>query len=741
MRLIIAEKHSVGQAIAQAVGGHMEKHDGYVQVGDDLVTWAQGHLVDLAAPDEYKDHDWGKWSLDTLPIDPTPDWQWKVSRDKGADRQYKVVAGLMRRGDVDMLVDACDPDREGEAIFRRIVTHVGVSKPMRRLWVASLEEDAIRDALASMKDETEYQGLADSAMIRAKADWLIGMNASRAYSLVYNARFTVGRVQTPTLAMVVDRDMQIAGHVAKPFWKVVVPMGGWTLTGERLDDRSDAKALKSIVDAPDFTFQVFSVQRKTVHERPPRLYDLTGLQKDMSRLHGLTAARTLAALQSLYEKKLATYPRTDSQYITHDDLDTLRDLAKGPGRVDGFVRMEDLPSAPRFDLTVDDTKVSGHTAILPTRNVDRTVLDGLSGDERLTLVRVVRRMWEATADDYVHDTVQVIANLNPHWCESHPDEGCRLSEGECRFTSRSDQPVSLGWHAIEHDVPQEDRDAADETAGNIIPANLVTGVSIAPVPQCGATLSEGKTKPPKPFTEATLLAAMEHASRWVEDKELKAALDDDESHSGGIGTPATRADVIEKLIRTGYVERKGKQLRSTDQGRSLIDVVAPKLKDVALTADMERRLSEVEHGQADASQVETEFRDLAARIPADAQTTVRQDHVQAKTRNTESFGGCPRCGKPVVKTGKVFQCSTNRREKQSDGTWRTTERCGWRAWTTVAGKTITDTTMRRLLDGRKVSFKGFTSRKGGTFDAALVIDKDKGVAFDFGNNNKERKKK
>jgi len=741
MRLIIAEKHSVGQAIAQAVGGHTEKHDGYIQVGDDLVTWAQGHLVDLAAPDEYKDHDWGRWSLDTLPIDPTPDWQWKAGRDKGADRQYKVVAGLMHGGDVDMLVDACDPDREGEAIFRRIVKHAGVSKPMRRLWVASLEEDAIRDALASMKDETEYQGLADSAMIRAKADWLIGMNASRAYSLVYNARFTVGRVQTPTLAMIVDRDRQIAGHVARPFWKVVVPMGGWKLAGERLDKREDAEALKSIVDAPDFTFQVFSVQRRTVHERPPRLYDLTGLQKDMSRLHGLTAARTLAALQSLYEKKLATYPRTDSQYITHDDLDTLRDLAKGPGRVDGFVRMEDLPSAPRFDLTVDDTKVSGHTAILPTRNVDRTVLDGLSGDERLTLVRVVRRMWEATADDYVHDTVQVIANLNPHWCESHPDEGCRLSEGECRFTSRSDQPVSLGWKAIEPAKADRGDDADEEEASsarNVIPVNLSTGVSLRPVSE--SSVSEGRTKPPKPFTEATLLAAMEHASRWVEDKELKAALDDDESHSGGIGTPATRADVIEKLIRAGYVERKGKQLRSTDQGRSLIDVVAPKLKDVALTADMERRLSEVEHGQADASQVETEFRDLAARIPADAQTTVRQDHVQAKTRNAESFGPCPRCGKPVIKTGKVFQCSTNRREKQSDGTWRTMEGCGWRAWTTVAGKTVTDATMRRLLAGRKVSVKGFISKKGSKFDASLVIDKDKGIAFDF-NDNKERKRK
>ena len=741
MRLIIAEKHSVGQAIAQAVGGHMEKHDGYVQVGDDLVTWAQGHLVDLAAPDEYKNHDWGKWSLDTLPIDPTPDWQWKVSRDKGADRQYKVVAGLMRRGDVDMLVDACDPDREGEAIFRRIVTHVGVSKPMRRLWVASLEEDAIRDALASMKDETEYRGLADSAMIRAKADWLIGME--RVACLQPRLQREVHRRPRADAHARDDRGPRPANRR---------PRGPTVLEGRRPDGRmeavrrtfgqaEDAETLLRIVNSDDFVFSIFKAGRKQQHDAPPRLYDLTGLQKDMSRLHGLTAARTLTALQSLYEKKLATYPRTDSQYITHDDLDTLRGLTEGDRLTAGFIEPAAKPERPHLELTVNDAKVAGHTAILPTMQADKAALDELGDDERLVLTRVVRRMWEAVGDDYVHDVTNVVANIDPHWCEKHPDEGRLLPEGECRFTSRSDQPVSLGWHAIEHAAPQEDHGEEDEAAGNIIPANLTDGVSIAPVPQCGATLSEGKTKPPKPFTEATLLAAMEHASRWVEDKDLKAALDDDESHSGGIGTPATRADVIEKLIRTGYVDRKGKQLRSTDQGRSLIDVVAPKLKDVALTADMERRLSEVEHGQADASQVETEFRDLAARIPADAQTTVRQDHVQAKTRNTESFGGCPRCGKPVVKTGKVFQCSTNRREKQSDGTWRTTEGCGWRAWTTVAGKTITDTTMRRLLDGRKVSLKGFTSRKGGTFDAALVIDKDKGVAFDFGNNNKERKKK
>ena len=704
-KLVIVESPAKAKTIGKYLGR------GY------KVTASMGHVRDLPAS--------------TLGIDVENGYTPKYITIKGKQKLVKELKAEAKKCDGVLL--ATDPDREGEAIFRRIVAHVGVSKPMRRLWVASLEEDAIRGALASMKDETEYQGLADSAMIRAKADWLIGMNASRAYSLVYNARFTVGRVQTPTLAMIVDRDRQIAGHVARPYWKVVAPMGGWKLTGERLDKRENAETLLRIVNSDDFTFQILKAERKQQHDAPPSLYDLTGLQKDMSRLHGLTAARTLTALQSLYEKRLTTYPRTDSRYITHDDLDTLRGLAEGDRLVTGFIEPSAKPERPRLELTVNDAKVAGHTAILPTMQADRAALDELGDDERLVLTRVARRMWEAVGDDYVHDVTNVVANIDPHWCEKHPDEGRLLPEGECRFTSRSDQPVSPGWHAIEHAAPQEDQDDTDETAGNIIPVNLTDGVFIAPVPQGGATLSEGKTKPPKPFTEATLLAAMEHASRWVEDKELKAALDDDESHSGGIGTPATRANIIEQLVHSGYVDRKGKQLRSTEQGRSLIDVVATKLKDVALTAGMERRLSEVEHNHADPAQVETEFRDLAVRIPADARSAVRQDHVQTKTRNTESFGPCPRCGKPVIKTGKVFQCSTNRREKQSDGTWRTTEGCGWRAWTTVAGKTVNDSAIRRLLAGRKVSLKGFTSKKGSKFDASLVVDKDRGVTFDFGN--------
>ena len=612
-----------------------------------------------------------------------------------------------------------------------MVSYAGTRKPMLRLWVASLEEDAIRDALDSMRSEDEYRGLAEAADIRAKADWLIGMNASRAYSLLYNARFSVGRVQTPTLAMIAERDRQIRNHKPVPFWTVIADMGGWRLSSERIDSKDAAMLLCG--QAEHGRFRIMSVNRRRVNDRPPRLYDLTGLQKDMSRLHGLTAARTLAALQSLYEKKLATYPRTDSQYITHDDLDTLRDLAKGPGRVDGFVRMEDLPSAPRFDLTVDDTKVSGHTAILPTRNVDRTVLDGLSGDERLTLVRVVRRMWEATADDYVHDTVQVIANLNPHWCESHPDEGCRLSEGECRFTSRSDQPVSLGWKAIEPAKADRGDDADEEEASsarNVIPVNLSTGVSLRPVSE--SSVSEGRTKPPKPFTEATLLAAMEHASRYVEDKDLKAALDDDESHSGGIGTPATRADVIEKLVHAGYMERKGKQLHSTEAGRTLVDVVSPRLRDVSLTADMERSLGDVERGGAHADAVYEEFRGYARAIPADAAANVKAERVGQSGGKTESYGRCPRCGGNVVKRGKTWTCSTNRNEKQADGTWKRTDGCGYRVFPTIAGKTLTDAQVRKVLGGQAVLVKGFTSKSGKKFDARLVADKERGVAFDFG---------
>lgn len=635
---------------------------------------------------------------------------------------------------MDLLVNACDPDREGEAIFRRIIHHAGVNKPTRRLWVASLEEEAIRQALAAMKPEGDYRGLADSAMIRAKADWLIDMNASRAYSLVYNTRFTVGRVQTPTLAMIVERDRQIESHKPTPFWKVVAPMGSWTLTGTHLENHGTAEALLEIVNQPDFAFGIYAVKRHRQHDAPPRLYDLTNLQKDMSKLHGLTAAHTLTALQSLYEQRLTTYPRTDSRFITHDDLDALRKLTNGDRLASGFLDPAVRPAQPRLELTVNDAKVTGHTAILPTLQASGETLSQLGDDKRLVLTRVVRRMWEAVADDHVHDVTLVVANIDPDYDESHPNL-LRISEADSRFTSCSDQTISLGWKGIEPTKTQEHdggEDEEDAPAGNLIPVNLATGANAMPMPRSGARLVEGKIKPPKPYTEATLLAAMEHASRLLDDAGLKAALDDDESHSGGIGMPATRADVIEKLIRSAYVERKGKQLRSTEQGRNLINVVALRLKDVALTAEMEQVLSDVEHGNADPTQTESRFRAFAAGIPADAQSTAEPELVQARrSRVTESFGPCPRCGQPVVKTGKVWQCSTNKREKQPDGTWKDAGGCGWKLFSTIAGKTLTDANARRFLADGRIRLKGFISKAGRKFDAMLILDKEGGARFKF----------
>ena len=635
---------------------------------------------------------------------------------------------------MDLLVNACDPDREGEAIFRRIIHHAGVNKPTRRLWVASLEEEAIRQALAAMKPEGDYRGLADSAMIRAKADWLIDMNASRAYSLVYNTRFTVGRVQTPTLAMIVERDRQIESHKPTPFWKVVAPMGSWTLTGTHLENHGTAEALLEIVNQPDFAFGIYAVKRHRQHDAPPRLYDLTNLQKDMSKLHGLTAAHTLTALQSLYEQRLTTYPRTDSRFITHDDLDALRKLTNGDRLASGFLDPAVRPAQPRLELTVNDAKVTGHTAILPTLQASGETLGQLGDDKRLVLTRVVRRMWEAVADDHVHDVTLVVANIDPDYDESHPNL-LRISEADSRFTSCSDQTISLGWKGIEPTKTQEHdggEDEEDAPAGNLIPVNLATGANAMPMPRSGARLVEGKIKPPKPYTEATLLAAMEHASRLLDDAGLKAALDDDESHSGGIGMPATRADVIEKLIRSVYVERKGKQLRSTEQGRNLINVVALRLKDVALTAEMEQVLSDVEHGNADPTQTESRFRAFAAGIPADAQSTAEPELVQARrSRVTESFGPCPRCGQPVVKTGKVWQCSTNKREKQPDGTWKDAGGCGWKLFSTIAGKTLTDANARRFLADGRIRLKGFISKAGRKFDAMLILDKEGGARFKF----------
>lgn len=733
LRLVIAEKRSVAFAIAQALG-NIGQGDGYVSAGGALISWAQGHLVELADPEAYSDMPWSerKWSMESLPIDPKT-WRWELSGAKGATQRYRSLAGLIRSDRVTELVNACDPDREGEAIFRRILMSANVEKPSLRLWVASLDEQAIRDAWNRMRPESDYDGLAAAADARAKADWLVGMNASRSHTLVWHRGLSIGRVRTPTLNMVVQRDRAIESHKPTPFWRLNVLMGGWTLESGKITDRTQSDRL--LAGAKGAPVEIVDVKRRREHAKPPTLFDLTGLQKTMSDRYGLTAEQTLDGLQHLYEMKVATYPRTDSKYITHDDVEGLKGLLQ-PKYALGFLdqkpveAIHDLYSAGGFDpmRCVADDKVAGHTAILPTSRLTYDVFQhDLTDMERKIMTMILTRMWAACAADRVHDTVKVDAVLE----ERRADGGVERVE----LAASSDTTVEAGWTGIENPSKPDD----GKNPANRIPGSLEKGT----LPQAGMpSLSEGVTAPPKPFTEATLLSAMEHASRFVADRDLKAALDDDTSHSGGIGTPATRAGILESLVKSGYLLRKGKQIRSTPAGRMLIGVAIDELKDVRLTAQWEQRLADIEDGKGDEAVFLDEIRAECAAMPRRVVELAGRDDLKRLAQQIgeqESFGPCPRCGKPVVKTGSIWQCSSNKSVRDETGKWVLSEGCGYKIFSEKFGKKLTDSMVRRTLEGKRPKVSGLKSKAGKTFDARLVPDKQYGVGLSFDDLNRKKK--
>lgn len=733
LRLVIAEKRSVAFAIAQALG-NIGQGDGYVSAGGALISWAQGHLVELADPEAYSDMPWSerKWSMESLPIDPKT-WRWELSGAKGATQRYRSLAGLIRSDRVTELVNACDPDREGEAIFRRILMSANVEKPSLRLWVASLDEQAIRDAWNRMRPESDYDGLAAAADARAKADWLVGMNASRSHTLVWHRGLSIGRVRTPTLNMVVQRDRAIESHKPTPFWRLNVLMGGWTLGSGKITDRTQADRL--LAGAKGAPVEIVDVKRRREHAKPPTLFDLTGLQKTMSDRYGLTAEQTLDGLQHLYEMKVATYPRTDSKYITHDDVKGLKGLLQ-PKYALGFLdqkpveAIHDLYSAGGFDpmRCVADDKVAGHTAILPTGRLTYDVFQhDLTDMERKIMTMILTRMWAACAADRVHDTVKVDAVLE----ERRADGGVERVE----LAASSDTTVEAGWTGIENPSKPDD----GKNPVNRIPGSLEKGT----LPQAGMpSLSEGVTAPPKPFTEATLLSAMEHASRFVADRDLKAALDDDTSHSGGIGTPATRAGILESLVKSGYLLRKGKQIRSTPAGRMLIGVAIDELKDVRLTAQWEQRLADIEHGKGDEAVFLDEIRAECAAMPRRVVELAGRDDLKRLAQQIgeqESFGPCPRCGRPVVKTGSIWQCSSNKSVRDETGKWVLSEGCGYKIFAEKFGKKLTDSMVRRTLEGKRPKVSGLKSKAGKTFDARLVPDRQYGIGLSFDDLNRRKK--
>lgn len=707
MRLIIAEKPSVAKEIAHTINKNSEKKDGYLDTGNDLVSWAQGHLVDLQTPNEYTAHpEWAKWDPALLPLIPE-EWEWAVSGSRGAAARFHTLEQLMNRNDVTELVNACDPDREGEAIFRRITTHAHNTKPVKRLWGASLDDDAIREALAHMKPSSEYDGLGAAADARAKADWLVGMNASRAYSLAYNQRMSVGRVQTPTLALIVHRDQQITSHTATPFWKIIAHVAGepqWTLVSEKIDSPSHAETLQQeIAQLRNLTIE--TVEKKTVKTKPPTLYDLTSLQRDMNTLHGMSASQTLETLQHLYDEKLASYPRTDSQYITHDDLTMFTQLMES--EILTAACPANVRSRKNLDQVVNDSKVAGHTAILITKNLTEEKLSTLSSDEQKLARQIMLRMWQAVSPSWVHEKTSVSTTVS-----------------DITFGAHSDVTIDAGWKTIDTTKVNENQEDDDKT--ETLPTNLTEGMSLTIIT---TEMSEGKTAPPKPYTEASLLAAMEHASRFLDDKNLKHALDDDHSHSGGIGTPATRAEIIEKLVKSKLITRSGKKLASTIDGQKLIAVVSPRLASVELTADMEARLTDIEHGELNEDAFMRAIIDYTRLIPEETRKNFQPDLQH--TRETTIVGICPRCGKNVIQTGSMWQCETNRSQKQTDGTYQQTAGCGYKIWPKLAGKKLTTTIIQKVLTNSRPLIQGFTSKSGKKFSAHLIIDNDRGVSFDF----------
>ena len=621
MKLIIAEKPSVAQTIAAALGVK-EKKDGYIEGGGCLISWCVGHLVQLAEAAAYGEQ-YKKWSFESLPILPE-EWQYAVDPDKG--KQFKTLKELMHRADVSEVVNACDAGREGELIFRFVYEAAGCKKPMRRLWISSMEDGAIKAGFASLKDGQEYDALFASALCRAKADWLIGINATRLFSCLYGKTLNVGRVQTPTLKMLTDRDAAISHFQKEKYYHVRLDLSGAEAASGRISDKAEADALKGACEAETAVCVSLTREKKTA--APPKLFDLTSLQREANRIFGYTAKQTLDLAQSLYEKRLLTYPRTDSSFLT-DDMG---------GTAAGIIALlcEKLPFMAGADFTpevakvLDSKKVSDHHAIIPTMELAKADPDALPESEKNILTLAEARLLSATAEPHIFEAVTAV-----------------FSCADTEFTARGKTVLSDGWKEIEHRYRATLKDKPDPEDGENEGVTLPELSEGQGFPNPAAKVTEHTTTPPKPHSEASLLSAMERAGNGDTDPDAERR---------GLGTPATRAAVIEKLVKGGFAERKGKQLIPTQNGAALISVLPDMLTSPQLTAEWENNLTQIAKGAADPGEflsgIEAMTRELVQTHAA-----VQEDKKGLFREEKPSIGKCPRCGSPVHEGKKNYYCS------------------------------------------------------------------------------------
>ena len=680
--LVIAEKPSVAQSYAKNLSAY-KWEDGYLEGESCIVSWCLGHLAEYAQPEEY-DPKYEKWQFDDLPILPEA-WKLKVSKDK--KKQFDVLKGLMNRSDVEYLVNGCDAGREGELIFQRVYDLVGCRKPVKRLWISSMEDAAIQKGFQRMKSEEEYKNLCMAAVCRAQADWLIGMNGTRAYTTRYFKRLVVGRVQTPTLAMLAERQERIEHFQKEAFYKVALTDGKLTVVSENIANEEAADLLAALCNGS--TAVVTQMKKEDKKAFPPRLYDLTSLQREANRYFGYTAKRTLDMLQELYEEKLVTYPRTDSQFVTEDMKDSVEELVGKMPVLLPFVDYGQLGHG--IKRVINNAKVSDHHAILPTKEAVEKGIADLPADKKNLMMLICQQLVQATGEEYLYEQTDITVK-----CQEHD------------FKARGKISVQMGFKEVEKAFKQlcvKAEPVEGKEKETSIPAGYEEGMRLFPVK---AEKTTHYTSPPKPFNEDTLLAAMETAGN----KEF-----DSETEKKGLGTPATRASIIEKLVSSGYAQRKGKQILPSIEGKELVKVMPEYLKSAVMTAEWENQLLMMEKGQITDTQFMGEITSLVRKILEVCREIPEEERRRFQTAR-EVIGKCPVCGCDVFEGKQNFYCSN----RQCDfALWKENRFLG------SMEKNLDKKMARELLDKACTHVKGlYSKKKDMKFDADLLLTLEDG---------------
>ena len=682
-KLIIAEKPNVAKSIASALGAS-SRADGFYEGNGLLVSWCVGHLVSPMDAGGYNEY-FKKWRYDDLPILPEP---FRYVLAPGKENAFENLRALMDRSDVDTIVNACDAGREGELIFRLVYEMAGCRKPILRLWISSMEDSAIREGFSDLRPGTDYEALYQSALCRQKADWLVGINATRLFSVLYHRTLNVGRVQTPTLAMLAERDAKITLFHKEKYHLLRLMLDGAEAVSEKFTDSAAAEQAAAMCKGATVTCT--SVTKEQKKEQPPKLYDLTTLQREANCLFGYTAKQTLDYAQSLYEKKVLTYPRTDSRYLTSDMAETASCVIHLAAKVPPFDGISNF--FPLVEAMISDKDVSDHHAIIPTMEIEKADLKLLPVGERNLLLLVCCKLLCASAEPYVYEAVTATFDC-----------------GGQSFTAKGKRILSEGWREIDRIFRTFLKEKPEDGDGGTLP-DFTEGQTFD-----GAEVSvtEHFTQPPKPYTEDTLLSAMENAGK-----------DDipDETERKGLGTPATRAAIIEKLVAAGFVERKGKSLIPTKDGINLVTVLPEPLTSPMLTAEWEQKLTEIAKGGADPDTFMDGIRDMVREIVS-TYSCISEDGKKLFAPEKESIGACPRCGQPVYEGKNNFACSDRS--------------CGFVLWKnerfwTSRKKELTKKMATDLLKKGRTNVKGMWSeKKQSTYDAAVILDDTGGKYINF----------